>query len=91
MIIIDFPKVSGNNQMLLSIDNFMLRKFDILHRLQDGVTVLIEEVALLDDLFESYFLVDVYVISDSGRTDDITTVLNIGDKLNLLINSLMIE
>jgi hypothetical protein len=91
MIIIDFPKVSGNNQMLLSIDNFMLGKFDILHRHQDGVTVLIEEVALLDDLFESYFLVDAYVINNHGGTDDITTVLNIGDELKMQINNRIIE
>ena len=73
-----------DNHIILTQSICVLEKYDKLVR-SDGVSVLIEKVDLIEDLFENYWTLDVYVISNRGGTERAFDVLNIGDELRLLI------
>ena len=81
IIILDIH--TGFSNQIVITDRYDVAKKDLLCR-SDGTKVLIEDVRLMEDLFESYLVLDVYVISNAGGNVHTLDVLNIGDELKLL-------
>ena len=46
-----------------------------------SITILVENIIFAEDLFEDYYLLDVYVISNAGGTENASDILNVGDEL----------
>ena len=74
---------TGFSNQIVITDSYDIAKKDLLCR-SDGTKVLIEDVNIIEDLFENYMVLDVYVISNAGGTVHALDVLSMGDELKRL-------